>query len=1025
MTQYVINIGAVPNDGQGDPLRTAFNEVNLNFDQVWATGLVGSNIAVANNTIRTTNTNGNLVLNPNGIGVVVANAHVIPDQTRIRNLGSPTRYWDSAYIYYGNFPSANIGNASTITIDVGNLHVSGGTNGYYLQTDGTGNLTWSAAGGSGNGVPGGANTQVQFNTGNGFGGAPGFTFDSGSNVLSIPGDVNLPLFAKLNSGGIGNTNAAEFGTEVYSNGTAIYSSQIYMGAGTTEIRGIVDAAGAGLMYAGVEGAGFAGIVGMDPGVTSQYAIAVGTGNTILLGATTGNGVLTTTEYTAGVGALNANGTINGLLASSSNVVISNGNTAGWSFGADGSLQVPSNALTPAPGTIAAANGYPTLLAFGSGGGFGIHGGPELDWMNADDPANTFGDVNTLRNTMYLNGNGLYIGINENEVVGNASPSWLFTPNGNLTLPSGGYIGAADVKGQGTMITGGLGNLTSVTSYYADAPGIYSTCLTANPDGTLNITTYGNGTGQLGQWTFTAANLTLPNGATLKDTSGDSVAFGQNAGNTSQQRNAVAIGSSAGSQYQGEDSIAIGYQAGYQNQSRGVAIGYQSGYGGTLYRSVSDAQGGSGPVTTYVSGDGNPRLYVASTTNIDTNQRVFGNNIQTGTYVTAVYPGEDRVDINQIPTTTLTAGDTLTFVSNTIGIDDASNVVYPMRVTGTNIPANTFVQSAGCSVVTLNQYPTAPLTDGASLQFTIGQGPYSTAVGYQAGYSFQADGAVAVGYSAGRQNQSIRTVAVGEFAGYSNQSANAVAVGASAGEFTQGVNAVAVGYKAGYQTQGNAAVAIGEDAGYDTQGVNAVAIGYTAGRYYQGEYSIAIGFKAGFNSQANNSIILNATGSDVNAVTANTFVVSPVRASTLNDYSQDTGNVLYYNTATHEVTTAPANNITGDPFAAYAGSTGNVTVWTASSDQIVGAKLTVRVVYYNGGWVNTEMLDITAAKTYPDGTPVFTVSNRIKTNPAYTSVLIDVTLATGNVMQVISSAPSGAGNNVYWTCSATSFNQTFD
>ena len=65
-----------------------------------------------------------------------------------------------------------------------------------------------------------------------------------------------------------------------------------------------------------------------------------------------------------------------------------------------------------------------------------------------------------------------------------------------------------------MLSGGLGNITSVTSYYADAPGIYSSCLTANPDGTLTITTYGNGTGQLGQWIFSEANLTLPVGGNL-------------------------------------------------------------------------------------------------------------------------------------------------------------------------------------------------------------------------------------------------------------------------------------------------------------------------------------------------------------------------------------------------------------------------------------------------------------------------------------------------------------------------------
>ena len=63
----VINIGALPNDGTGDPLRTAFNDVNLNFANVFASGPVGSNIQIANNSILTLNTNGNLVLNPNGI----------------------------------------------------------------------------------------------------------------------------------------------------------------------------------------------------------------------------------------------------------------------------------------------------------------------------------------------------------------------------------------------------------------------------------------------------------------------------------------------------------------------------------------------------------------------------------------------------------------------------------------------------------------------------------------------------------------------------------------------------------------------------------------------------------------------------------------------------------------------------------------------------------------------------------------------------------------------------------------------
>ena len=37
MTQEIINIGAQPNDGEGDPLRTAFAKINNNFTQLFST----------------------------------------------------------------------------------------------------------------------------------------------------------------------------------------------------------------------------------------------------------------------------------------------------------------------------------------------------------------------------------------------------------------------------------------------------------------------------------------------------------------------------------------------------------------------------------------------------------------------------------------------------------------------------------------------------------------------------------------------------------------------------------------------------------------------------------------------------------------------------------------------------------------------------------------------------------------------------------------------------------------------------
>jgi hypothetical protein len=51
MTQEIINVGATPNDGEGDPLRTAFQKINNNFTQLFNTAFVNSNAySVGNST---------------------------------------------------------------------------------------------------------------------------------------------------------------------------------------------------------------------------------------------------------------------------------------------------------------------------------------------------------------------------------------------------------------------------------------------------------------------------------------------------------------------------------------------------------------------------------------------------------------------------------------------------------------------------------------------------------------------------------------------------------------------------------------------------------------------------------------------------------------------------------------------------------------------------------------------------------------------------------------------------------------
>ena len=79
-------------------------------------------------------------------------------------------------------------NGNILTLgDVSAIAINGGENGFFLQTDGSGGLTWSpAAGGNGgNGNPGGANSQVQFNDAGDFGGDAGFTYNKSTNTLTV------------------------------------------------------------------------------------------------------------------------------------------------------------------------------------------------------------------------------------------------------------------------------------------------------------------------------------------------------------------------------------------------------------------------------------------------------------------------------------------------------------------------------------------------------------------------------------------------------------------------------------------------------------------------------------------------------------------------------------------------------------------------------------------------------------------------------------------------------------------------
>lgn len=122
MTQLVINTGNFPDDGTGTPLRTAFTWVNNNFSQIFAAGLVDSNITISNNTIQSDNLNGDIRLWTNGTGVVTVATNFMPDVGCVRNIGSPTNRFKTVYTQSMN--AQNIGVTGNLQV-LGNLQVSG------------------------------------------------------------------------------------------------------------------------------------------------------------------------------------------------------------------------------------------------------------------------------------------------------------------------------------------------------------------------------------------------------------------------------------------------------------------------------------------------------------------------------------------------------------------------------------------------------------------------------------------------------------------------------------------------------------------------------------------------------------------------------------------------------------------------------------------------------------------------------------------------------------------------------------
>lgn len=156
MTQQVINVGAAPNDGDGDPLRTAFTICNENFTELYNIGGItgiangNSNISIVeDSTVSISSTGvanvlvvsqtGATILGTTAANIITATGNITSTGVFIGNGAGLTGITSSpaAGLITGTTLSSNVVTSSLTTVGtLGNLAVTGNITSGNLQTSG-------------------------------------------------------------------------------------------------------------------------------------------------------------------------------------------------------------------------------------------------------------------------------------------------------------------------------------------------------------------------------------------------------------------------------------------------------------------------------------------------------------------------------------------------------------------------------------------------------------------------------------------------------------------------------------------------------------------------------------------------------------------------------------------------------------------------------------------------------------------------------------------------------------------------
>ena len=573
-TQQQINYGATANDGQGDPLRTAFIKTDDNFDNVWLAGPAGSNVRITNNTIGVIDTNGNLILSPNGVGVIQTNNHVVPRANRTYDLGSANLQYRTVY--------ANSATLQTLSVS-GNLTVSGNIiNTGNIVTDTLtiqlANTTTTANAANGAGITVGASDNIAT-----------ILYNSASNVwttnigLSATGNITAPYF-------IGNGSQLTGITSSYGNSnvtTLLGNLGSNVISGTGNITTTANISGGNILGNGrqltgiVSSYGNANVVTLLSGFGSNTIATTGNvsaGNVLTSAEVIASGVIQSGTGLSTGGYLSVNGTtdlhdtnvigtlsVNVIKSDDSTVVkiedgveidgdtLVNGNVTADYFVGNGSQLTGISAgantgnvtfndvniigtgnlnLQPSAGSSEYLNIYLTgaadiHVAYGGGSGNVI--------LGTDEEANV---------AVLQGGN---VAIQAGNVAG--TKTWTFDTSGNLTLPLGGVVYETNIpdgalSGSAIALTppGGTNadqqlliypTTTDANHLHLTSGNLYNTELFLGSDdlyvklantGAVVINS-NDGVGNTAQWTFdNFGTMTLPGNMII---SGNTSVFGAN------------------------------------------------------------------------------------------------------------------------------------------------------------------------------------------------------------------------------------------------------------------------------------------------------------------------------------------------------------------------------------------------------------------------------------------------------------------------------------------------------------------